>query len=444
MPHSPLRYLHADQLNLDVPFEGISTLAPETVAEISTASLSLLDNLLEAITEESVPFVLLTGPLFGADPPSLAAQAALRHFASEVYELGVELVLTPHPLERKLLPRDYWNDLDAILLDHDHPARIELVSTGSNSDARLHVEIKLVSEGDVSQQAVEPSGTCDFSICVLEPSTSFGGLQQLIAQHRTEHTISADACHAELLKTVETTRRALHVDYVALSGYGYHADNLRQVTGEEAVYHAPGGLMVRSFTEATVMSNGQVTIVTVSPQESIRLTSRRIAPVRLICIAIQVAPATGEHQLVAEMQAALDRLDPVAAEKRYIIEWQLTGEAPILFELDDLDYRRGLERQLKGSRPMGHSWRIDLDRDSLRRRHQSGTSAGQFLEELKQFDESDPADLVADFLSRTHEHPQLQHRLRQLGQEVARSSILTVAAQQGASFILDLDEEEPG
>ncbi|MAT15573.1 MAG: hypothetical protein CMJ46_09930 [Planctomyces sp.] len=443
MPHSPLRYLHADQLNLDVPFEGISTLAPETVAELSTASLALLDNLLEAIAEESVPFVLLTGPLFGADPPSLAAQSALRNFASEVYELGVDLVLTPHPLERKLLPREYWNDLDAILLDHDEPARIELESTGSNADARLHVELQLVREEDVHQRAVEPTGKCDFSICVLEASTPFAGLQHLLEQLPAENILSAEACHKELLQTVESTRRALHVDYVALSGYGYQADNLREVTGDAAVYHAPGGLMVRSFTEASVPANGQVTTVTVPPQETPRLTSRRIAPVRLIPIQIDVAPVTGEHQLVAEMQATLDRLDSVPTEKRHIIEWQLTGDAPFLFELDEIDYRRGLERQLKGSRPVGHAWRINIDRDSLRRRHQSESLAGQYLEELKQFDESETADLVADFLSRTHEHPQLQHRLRQLGQEVSRSSILTVSAQQGASFILDLDEEEP-
>ncbi|MCA9040814.1 MAG: hypothetical protein KDA65_10735, partial [Planctomycetaceae bacterium] len=175
MPQSPLRFLHADQLNLDVPFEGISTLTPETVTELSTASLKLLDQLLEYVTEESVPFVLLTGSLFGADPPSLAAQSALKNFAGELYELGVELLLTPHPLERKLLPRDFWEDLDAILLDKDQPIILELESTNSNSDAHLQVEIRLTCEADLDNFARQPAANIDFSICVLEAISPFVG-----------------------------------------------------------------------------------------------------------------------------------------------------------------------------------------------------------------------------------------------------------------------------
>ncbi|MCA9040815.1 MAG: hypothetical protein KDA65_10740, partial [Planctomycetaceae bacterium] len=266
-------------------------------------------------------------------------------------------------------------------------------------------------------------------------------LQRLLERHPGNHFISSEACRSQLQETIESTRRALHADYVALSGYGYRADNLPDLGHSGAVYHSPGGLMLKTFDEAVIPEGGQASLVTVSTDQSIRLTSRRISPVRLIPLVLKLSQYVGEHELLEQMQEQLDRLEPVSAEQRYVVQWCLKGEAPILFELEDHDYRRGLERKLKGSRPVFHLWQIEVDRNRLREKHPADSLAGQYLEQLRQFEEIDQPELVADFLTRTNEHPQLQHRLRQLGMEITRESILSTAVQQGASFILDLGEE---
>ncbi|QDU79235.1 putative metallophosphoesterase YhaO [Polystyrenella longa] len=443
MPQSPLRFLHADQLNLDVPFEGIGTLSADTLREFSTASLALLNNMLEWATEESLPFVLLTGPLFGADPPSLAAQSALRNFAAELYELGVELVLCPHALERDLLPRDYWNDLDAILLENDKPATIELESTNAKSDARMKIHLQVAQENNLDRTFTSPPAGTDFSLCVLEAGTPFASLQTLLEQSSGNAPIPVEDCEAQLQETIESIRRTVTADYVALSGYGYRADAGNDVSQTNAVYHSPGGLMPRTFEEASVPTNGQATLVSIHQDHSLQFVPKRLAPVRLLPLEVDVNHYSDENELLRHMQQALDQYESVAAEKRLVVQWRLRGDSSLLFELAEPEHRQELANRIKGSKPLLQIWRVQFNRELLSRNQPEESLAIQYLEQLELFAETNRSELVADFLTRTKEHPQLQHRLRQLGAEVSNESILTAATLQGAPFLLDLDQEDP-
>ncbi|MEZ6049332.1 MAG: hypothetical protein R3C11_27890 [Planctomycetaceae bacterium] len=440
MPQSPLRFLHADQLNLDVPLEGISAISSSSLQELSTAPLNLLDNLLEYAMEESVPFVLLTGTLFGADPPSLAAQSALRQFAAELYELGVELVLAPHPLERQLLSRQYWDELEAILLEPNLSASIELESSSSHAHAHLHVEIQLRKEGSNGYAASDPSRENEFRIVVLEADEPFSGLQSLLQAHTAGSEISEAACGHALEQVIESTHRTIDADYVALTGYGYRAQKKRDSHQHSRFYHAAGCLMPRTFEEAQVEKVGQATLVRVEPGQGIHLTSRRVAPLRLVPVSIQVHPADSKRDLERRLQEEIDALEPAAVEKLFIIEWNINGAGDLLFELADTELRRDLEKKLKGSRPLIHQWKLWPDRNALEHAYSQEPLASQFLEQLQQYAETNPGNLVSDFLSRLEIDSQWQHRLRQLGTELSTESILAAACQQGGAYFVSTEE----
>jgi DNA repair exonuclease SbcCD nuclease subunit len=79
------RFLHASDLHLDSPFEGIGGAPPDVAARLRDASLEALDRLTTLALEREVAFVLLAGDLY--DGPERGLRAQLR-FLRAVERLG--------------------------------------------------------------------------------------------------------------------------------------------------------------------------------------------------------------------------------------------------------------------------------------------------------------------------------------------------------------------
>ena len=65
---TPFRFIHAADLHLDTPFEGIAGPAPKVAEALREASLQAWDRLVQLALDEEVLFVLLAGDIYdGAD-----------------------------------------------------------------------------------------------------------------------------------------------------------------------------------------------------------------------------------------------------------------------------------------------------------------------------------------------------------------------------------------
>ena len=68
------RFIHAADLHLDTPFEGIAQVSPEAAVHLRDASLMALDAVVDLAVERKVAFVLLAGDLYDGAQRGVRAQ----------------------------------------------------------------------------------------------------------------------------------------------------------------------------------------------------------------------------------------------------------------------------------------------------------------------------------------------------------------------------------
>ena len=76
---SKLRFVHAADLHLDSPFQGIRSDAPEHVARtLHNATFSAFENIVDLCLREHVDALLIAGDVYDAADRSLRAQVEIR------------------------------------------------------------------------------------------------------------------------------------------------------------------------------------------------------------------------------------------------------------------------------------------------------------------------------------------------------------------------------
>lgn len=102
-----VRFIHAADMHLDRSFEGLSFLAPETIATLAKANQQVLTNLVDLALDEQVDFILLAGDTFHQNKPSLKIQsiffAEMNRLAEA--EIPVYLIFGNHDYYD---PTRYW------------------------------------------------------------------------------------------------------------------------------------------------------------------------------------------------------------------------------------------------------------------------------------------------------------------------------------------------
>ncbi|WP_047982513.1 metallophosphoesterase family protein [Ornithinibacillus contaminans] len=79
MVEKKISFIHAADLHLDSPFNGLSNLNETVFQEVRQSTFVALDNLVAAAIDKKVDFVLLVGDLFDNERQSLKAQIKLRN-----------------------------------------------------------------------------------------------------------------------------------------------------------------------------------------------------------------------------------------------------------------------------------------------------------------------------------------------------------------------------
>ncbi|HWV38024.1 MAG TPA: DNA repair exonuclease [Vulgatibacter sp.] len=86
---STFSFLHAADLHLDTPFEGLSVDQPELARQLREASLVAFDRLVDAAIDRGAAFVVLAGDVYDGIERGLRAQFRLRHGLERLSEAGI-------------------------------------------------------------------------------------------------------------------------------------------------------------------------------------------------------------------------------------------------------------------------------------------------------------------------------------------------------------------
>jgi DNA repair exonuclease SbcCD nuclease subunit len=87
------RFIHASDLHLGAPFEGIRLESPEIAGRLGRATYDALDNIVRLATGEGAAFVLLSGDICNRATGNLGAQLALRKAARTLHDAGIALLI---------------------------------------------------------------------------------------------------------------------------------------------------------------------------------------------------------------------------------------------------------------------------------------------------------------------------------------------------------------
>lgn len=89
-----MKFLHAADLHLDTPFQGLSGLTPALQEQLVTAPLRALSRLVDLAVAEQVDFVLLVGDLFDQQGQSVQAQASLMTALARLNTAAIPVLLS--------------------------------------------------------------------------------------------------------------------------------------------------------------------------------------------------------------------------------------------------------------------------------------------------------------------------------------------------------------
>ena len=87
-------FLHAADLHLDTPMEGIGSRLPASwAARLRDASLTALERLVETAIREQVAFVLLAGDIYDGPERGARAQVRLAQALRRMSEAGIDVLI---------------------------------------------------------------------------------------------------------------------------------------------------------------------------------------------------------------------------------------------------------------------------------------------------------------------------------------------------------------
>ena len=103
------RFLHAADLHLDTPFQGLGRVAPRVRDALQEASLRAWDRLVDLALAEEVAFVVLAGDLYDGADRGLRAQLRVRAGLQRLGDAGVETFVVHGNHD----PLDGWQAIEA-------------------------------------------------------------------------------------------------------------------------------------------------------------------------------------------------------------------------------------------------------------------------------------------------------------------------------------------
>src|SRR5690625_1211028 len=94
MLNNTISFIHAADLHLDSPFQGLTYLPESLFEKVRQSTFQALDKLIQTAINKKVDFILLVGDLFDNEKQSLKAQVHLRKAFEQLEQHGIVVYLS--------------------------------------------------------------------------------------------------------------------------------------------------------------------------------------------------------------------------------------------------------------------------------------------------------------------------------------------------------------
>lgn len=129
MVPTPFRFIHAADLHLDTPFEGVAGPAPEVAEALREASLQAWDRLVQLALDEEVLFVLLAGDIYDGAERGVRAQIRFVNGLRRLDQAGIRTFIVHGNHD----PLSGWSAV------HEWPATVTIFGSGAVESLPLEI-----------------------------------------------------------------------------------------------------------------------------------------------------------------------------------------------------------------------------------------------------------------------------------------------------------------
>src|SRR5690625_6351761 len=94
MLNNTISFIHAADLHLDSPFQGLTFLPESLFEKVRQSTFNAFNRLIQTAINKKVDFILLVGDLFDNEKQSLKAQVYLRKAFEKLDQHGIDVYLS--------------------------------------------------------------------------------------------------------------------------------------------------------------------------------------------------------------------------------------------------------------------------------------------------------------------------------------------------------------
>jgi len=406
------RFVHAGDLHLDTPFDGLSRLGGDLPARLRDASLQAFDNLVADTLRVQADALVLAGDLYDGPDRGLRAQLRLREGFARLTQAGVQVFLVHgnhDPVE------EGWSAI------RDWPAGVHVFATEAVESAPVTRDGREIAR--VHGISYARRDTTD-NLAARFPATSDASFSIGLLHAN----VGNNPAHARYAPCELKDLTGGGMDYWAL-GHIHAA----QVLSQGPVHAVYSGVLQGRSPKPSEQGTKGAYLVEVTDGRVARLEFRPLDVVRFERLSLDVAQIADAGQLQDALQTAAADAAEAADGRDLILRAELTGRGPVHRQLRQGEAAEELLASLQDAGTPGMGAQVwwdrlidrtapPLDKDAIRRR-------GDFSAELLTRAEAllaDP-DALDGFLAE-HARP-TDRRLRNLAEaDAAETDRATLAA----------------
>ena len=414
------RFVHAADLHLDTPFDGLARLGAEVPQALRDASLQAWDNLVEETIRAEAAFLVLAGDIYDGPARGLRAQLRFLDGLRRLSQAGIQVFMVHgnhDPVEEGWSAVREWPEGVTVF----PPGEVGSVPVERGGQHLATVHGISYRERETTEnlalQFPKEAG----------PGFNIGVLHCNLGSH-AEHA-AYSPCHLDDL-------RAAGMDYWALGHIHAH----EVVSREQPCVVYPGVLQGRSPKPSEGGAKGAV-VVDVTDGRVERLEFRPLDVVRFERLSVDVAGIADLAGLRDALESHAERAASAAAGRSLVLRAVLEGRGEVHEALRrSPDALHSLLQELQESRrgPDAIWWDRLLDRSAAQLDKEAILARGDFSSELLQRARvlADDEAALEDFMS-AHCRPS-DRRLRDLldpKEEMHPAEILAVAEDEALERI---------
>ncbi|MCF6094718.1 DNA repair exonuclease [Microaerobacter geothermalis] len=317
------RFVHAADLHLDSPFQGLSSSQPEHIKRvIRQSTFQSFDQLIQLCVDEHVDFLLIAGDVYDGADRSLQAQLYFKKGMERLNQVGIQVFLVHgnhDPEDGKMATLTYPENLH--VFPSDKVSGVPFCK-GGQEVARIY---------GISYPRAKVTENLAALFRREEDVPYAIGLLHANVDSSPEHGNYAPCSINDLV--------AAQMDYWAL-GHIHHRQILRQ--DPPIVY--PGNIQGRSVKE---LGSRGCYLVDVSADGKVKLDYKSLDSIRWFVKGISIQGLQTEEELLQQFSRIIEETQMESEGKPAIVRWIIEGKGRLHQSFQDARFVQDLLEEIR-------------------------------------------------------------------------------------------------